>query len=97
MKTIDSILQYHISDIERKSLYLCGFINGVGGAGQNIEFVLMSNMELLAGYDEEKSYALLQDIKLISEEHDIDYRLKLGFYKANYNFSRKLYHLLHWG
>lgn len=96
MRTIDNILEYHLLDHEKTCLYQCGIINGIWGQGKNIEAILLANIELLPWFDQNKSEALLEDIRAIADEHDIDYRLQLWFYKANYKFAKKLFFLLHW-
>lgn len=95
-RTIESILEYHLSEHEKTCLFQCWIINGIGGEGQNIEDILMQNICLVDGFDTSRAEALINDIRKIADEHDIDFRLKLWFYKANYKFSKKLFHLLHW-
>ena len=96
MRTINTLLEYNLSEHEKTCLYQCGIINGIGGEGQNIENILRSNIELLPWFDNSKAEALISDMKKLSEEHDIQYKFKMWFYLSNYKFSKKLFHLLHW-
>lgn len=96
MRTIESILEYNLSEHEKTCLYQCWIINGVWGEGQNIETVLLANIELLPWYDIDKAKQLLDDLREIATEHDIQFKFKMWFYKANFKFAKKLFHLLHW-
>lgn len=96
MRTIQSLLEYNLTEYEKSCLDKAGVINGIGGEGQNIEKILLQNIELLPGYDINKAERLLEDIRELSVEHDIQYFFKTGFYSANYKFAKKLFHLLHW-
>ena len=97
MRTIDSLLEYHFTEEEKQALLSCWIANGIGGAGNNIEKTILALVEALPWYDTNKSKALVNDIKELSFEHDIQFRLQLGFYYSNYKFARKLYYLTHWG
>lgn len=96
MRTIQSILEYNISDEQKEFLRLAGFINGIGWEWQNIEKTLVSLIELIPGYNLEHAESFLSDLRAIWIEHDIQYALRLGFYWSNYKFSRKLYYLTNW-
>lgn len=97
MRTIDILLEYHFTEEEKKSLLSCWIANGIGGEWNNIEKTIIALVELIPWYDPDKAQSLVNDIKELSFEHDIQYRLQSGFYWSNYKFSRKLYRLTHWG
>lgn len=96
MRTIDYILEYNLTEHEKTCLFQCWIINGIGGEWQNIEKILMENISLIPSYDDSNAKQLIEDIRCIADEHDIQYRLKLWFYLSNYKFAKKLFHLLHW-
>lgn len=96
MRTIDSLLEYHFTEEEKQALLSCWIANGIGGSGKNIEKTILALVEQIPWYDPDKAQSLVSDIKELSFEHDIQFRLKLGFYWSNYKFSRKLYHLTNW-
>lgn len=97
MRTIDSLLEYHFTEEEKQALLSCWIANGIGGAGNNIEKTILALVEQIPWYDPDKAQSLVSDIKELSFEHDIQFRLQLGFYISNYKFARKLYYLTHWG
>ena len=96
-RTIDSLLEYHFTEEEKQALLSCWIANGIGGSGNNIEKTILALVEQIPWYDPDKAQSLVSDIKELSFEHDIQFRLKLGFYISNYKFARKLYYLTHWG
>lgn len=96
MRTLDSILEYNLSEYEKDCLFKCWIINGIGWEWQNIEKALLANIELLPNFDQNKAEALIEDMRAIADEHDIQFRLKLGFYRSNFKFAKKLFFLLHW-
>ncbi len=97
MRTIDTLLEYNFTNEEKKALRDCWIANGIGGEWQNIEKTILALVEAIPGYNPEKAQYLVNDIKELSIEHDVQFRLQLGFYISNYKFARKLYHLTHWG
>ena len=97
MRTIDTLLEYNFTNEEKKALRDCWIANGIGGEWQNIEKTILALVKAIPGYNPEKAQYLVNDIKELSIEHDVQFRLQLGFYISNYKFARKLYHLTHWG
>ena len=95
-RTIDSILEYHLLEWEKKHLRNARIINGIGGEWKNIEKIFLANIEMLPWFDKNKAEYLLEDIRAIAYEHDIQFRFRLGFYWSNFKFAKKLFHLLHW-
>lgn len=96
MRTIESILDYNLTEAQKQALYSVWIVNGIGGEGQNIEKALLAIIELLPWYDNDKAEALLGDIRELSVEHDIRFYFQTGFYWANYVFAKGIFHLLHW-
>lgn len=96
IRTIQSILDYNLSERVKTHLKRAWIINGIGGEGQNIETALLAIIELLPWYDNSKANKLLDDIRELSVEHDIRFYFRTGFYIANFRFAKWLYHLLHW-
>ena len=96
MRTIDRLIEYPLTPLQKHHLREAQIINGIGGEGENIEWILMENIKLITRYDKDKAESLLNDIRELSYDHDLQYFLKLGFYKSNYKFAKKLFHLLHW-
>ena len=96
MRTIDSLLEYNLTQKQKLALKKTGIVNWVGWEGQNIESTILAVIELIPGYDDGKANKLLDDIRECAIEHDIQYFFKMGFHKSNWKFARKLYHLTHW-
>ena len=96
MATIETILEYNLTEHEKTCLFQCGITNGIGGEGKNIEKALFENIKLLPWYDPKKAHDLIDDIRELSVEHDIQYTFKMWFYRSNFKFAKKLYLLLHW-
>lgn len=93
---MSKILEYNLTQEQISFLRQAGIYNGVWWEWQNIESIILQNIELLPWYDPEKAEALLEDIRSIAVEHDIQFYFKMWFYKANFKFAKKLFHLLHW-
>lgn len=96
MRTIDTLLEYNFTNEEKKALRDCWIANGIGGDWQNIEKTILALVESIPWYDPEKAKQLVDDIRELSIEHDMQFRMKLGFFRSNYKFSKKLYKLTHW-
>jgi hypothetical protein len=96
MRTIQSLLEYNISEEQKNFLRQAWLTNGIGWEWQNIEKTLLSLIELIPWYDVEHAESLLADLRCLAVEHDLQYFLKLGFYWSNYKFARKLYYLTNW-
>jgi hypothetical protein len=97
MKTIEKITTYQLTDKEIQWLYYSEIVNGCWWKwGVNFDTILKQNIQLIPGFNEHKSEQLMQDIRMICFEHDIDFRFKKWFYKANYRFAKKMFKLLTW-
>jgi hypothetical protein len=97
MRTIGKITTYQLTDQEIKALYYWEIINWCWGKwGVNFDTILKQNIQLIPGFNEQKSEQLMQDIRMICFEHDIDFRFWNWFYKANYRFAKKMFKLLTW-
>jgi hypothetical protein len=97
MKTIERILNYHLSEDQRDCLYEAGIINGCGGEWAfSFDIFLKKNVEILDIFLVEKKQELLCDLRRICEEHDLDYFFKKWFTKSNIIMAIKVFKLLHW-
>lgn len=90
-------LEYNISKEQYRLLTQAGVCNGVGGEGNNIEELILLNLRAIPGYKVKYCNLLIEDIRSIAREHDIQFFLQLGFYWSNYKFAKKIYHLTRWG
>lgn len=89
-------LEYNISKEQYELLAQAGICNGVGGEGSNIENLILMNLKAIPWYDEYYINLLLEDLRSLWREHDIQYFLQLWFYMSNFKFARKLYRLTNW-
>lgn len=96
MRTIDSLLEYNLTEHEETRLFQCGITNGVWVEGRNLERLIYEMVKVIEWWDHNKATAFLNDVRKLSEEHDIQYKFKMWFYRSNYKFAKKLFHLLHW-
>ena len=96
MRTINSLLEYNLSDSQKQALKSAWIINWVWWEWQNIESTILALFELIPWYNHDKATKLLSDIRECSVEHDIQYFFCMWFHSANFKFARKLYHLTHW-
>lgn len=97
MKTIQRILNYHLTEEQREALYTGGIINWCGGEGSfSFDEFLEKNIEVLDMFIHDKKTELLCDLRRICEEHDIDYFFKNWFTKSNLIMAIKVFKLLHW-
>lgn len=95
MRTITKILDYDLSSYEKEALLSCWIANGCGWkGGTNFDKILKDNIKYFPWYDPKKANRLLQDLKEICIEHDVDFRFKKGFYSSNYIFAKKIFKLL---
>ncbi len=91
-----TILEYNLTKKQISLLRKAGIYNGVGWEGENVEGVILQNIKLLPWYDESKAERLLEDIRSLAVEHDIQFYFKMWFYKSNLKFAIKIYKILHW-
>lgn len=96
MRTIDSLLEYNLTEHEETRLFQCGITNGVWVEGRNLERLIYEMVKVVEWWNDRKATSFLNDVRKLSAEHDVQYRFKMGFYWSNFKFARKLYHLLHW-
>lgn len=108
METIKQILSYNLTPEEKESCLASGMINGCGAdKGFSFDSFIKNNIQFLPNkdhtkeninplYDPEKRKKLLQDLREICYEHDLDYRFQRWFYKSNIVMARKVYKLFHW-
>lgn len=97
MRTIDKYLEYNLSSEETEVLLECGIINGCGGeSGFSFDKLIETNLIFLPMFDMDRLQELKYDVKRICYEHDIDFRFKKWFYRANFNMARKLFWILYW-
>lgn len=96
MRSVDYLIEYPLTPHQKHHLRMAWIINGIGGEWKNIEQDLMDGIKLIPWFDENKAESLLEDIRELSVDHDIQYFFHLGFRKANYKFAKKLFFLLKW-
>jgi len=101
MSTIQKILSYNFNREERRKLYKLWFVNWCWGKwGENFDEILKVNIKFLKNFDPYFLQKLLDDIKKICEEHDLDYQLLRNawfwFFRANFRMALKLFRLIHW-
>lgn len=98
MRTIDTILEYNFNPLEIEGLLSSGIINGCGWSWgfkfDNIVPIIIEEIKKIKGFNPKKLEKFINDVKKICYEHDIDFRLKRGFYYSNFKFAFKLYKLL---
>ena len=95
MRTVDKILEYHLTELEINHLFISWIINWCWAKGWiNFDKIIEWNIRLIPMFNNDKARQLFQDIRQICYEHDLDFRFKKWFYKSNYKFARKLYRLL---
>lgn len=95
MKTIEKILEYNLTKEEQEALLSCGIINGCWGQwGFNFDKFIDDNICLIPWFKENKKKKFFADLKEICYEHDLDFRLKRGFFYSNFKFVRKIYLLI---
>jgi len=97
--TIKNILKYNFNREERRKLFNLWLTNWCGWKwGFNFSEILKNNIKLLKNFSEFNNLA--RDINMICIEHDIEFIILrkriFWFYKANFNFAKKLFLLLHW-
>lgn len=97
MRTIQKITSYNLSAYEISCLLESEIINWCWWKNSfSFDKILKDNLQLIPGFDTKKSEELYQDIKIICFEHDIDFRFWIWFFKANFNFWKKIFKLLYW-
>lgn len=99
MRTITKILKYNFNRRERRKLHNLWLTNGCWWKWWvNFSVILKENIELLKNYWRLNNLA--RDINMICIEHDVEFIILrkriFWFYKANFNFAKKLFLLLHW-
>ncbi len=92
---IKNILQYNFSHEVRKSLYELWICNWIGIKWLNLEELIDKFLSYVPYFDEKKRTKLIQDLILISEEHDFDWYFKFWFTLSNIKLAIKTYRLLH--
>ena len=97
MKTINTILEYNLSEEEVEGLLACGIINWCWAKNWfSFDEFIMREIQYLPVFDESKKQELFCDLKRICMEHDLDYRVNKWFRKSNYTMAKKVYSLVHW-
>ena len=92
---IDKVLQYNFNDQEEACLIAAWIINWCWWAWwQDFDKTIKTFLESLSSFDKTQAKKLYEDIKKICWEHDVDFRLKVWFTKANYRMSKKVYLLI---
>ena len=95
MRKSEAILEYNFTKDEEQSLFFCEIANWCWGKwGMNFDKIIAKNIRYIPTYNLEKKKKFLKDLKRICVEHDVDFRLKLWFYKSNYKFAKKIYKLM---
>ena len=79
MRTIQTLLEYNLTEKEKTALKQAGIINWVGWEWQNIEKTILALIELIPWYNQAKAKKLLDDIRELSVEHDIQFFFKMWF------------------
>ena len=96
MKTIQKILPYTLTNNQVFYLKEAWIINWIWWEWSNIEELLFNVIKWAYWFDNEKAQELLDDIKLISYPHDIDFFFKNWFIKSNIKYAYRLFKLLYW-
>jgi len=95
MRTVDNILEYHLTELEVNHLFISWIINWCWAKGGiDFDVIIEQNIKLIPAFNNDKAKQLFNDIRQICYEHDLEFRFKKWFYKSNYKFARKLYRLL---
>ena len=95
MKTIEKILEYNLNTKEIYWLKYWEIINWCWWKGwQDFNKILKDNLALIKWFDIKKQNYLFYDIRLICDEHDVEFRFKKWFYMSNFRFAKKIYKLL---
>lgn len=95
MSTIEKILEYNFSHEKREAFYKLWICNWIGLKWFNLEDLIDKFLSYAPSFDEKKRTKLIQDLILISEEHDFERHFKLWFTKSNIKLAIKTYRLLH--
>lgn len=95
MNRIYKILEYNFTHEVRKSFYGLWICNWIGVKWLNLEDLIDRFLSYATNFDEKKRTKLIQDLILLSEEHDFEWYFKLWFTKSNIKLAIKTYKLLY--